>query len=270
MAGEFDAHERRMWAGRADAYRRSFAELCAHPVPQLLDTAGVSGGVRVLDVGTGPGTVAAAAAGRGALVTAVDAEPGMVELATARVPGADVRVAVLPSLPFADAGFDVVTANFVVNHVEHPAAALAELRRVTRPGGRIAATIWSDTGNWAMNLFSQALDAAGVERPVLPTVPAELNFARTPQGFAALLAEAGWTGVECREVPWTHRADPEAWWSGVARGVANMGLVVTSQSPEMIAQVKWHYDRLAADCVGPDGLLELPTVALLAGATRVG
>ncbi len=270
MAGEFDAHERRMWAGRADAYARSYAANCAHAVPELLDAAGVAAGVTVLDVGTGPGTVAAAAVARGALVTAVDAEPGMVELAAARVPGAEVRVAVLPELPFADGAFDAVVANFVVNHVEHPAAALAELRRVTRPGGRIAVTIWPGAPNSAMALLNDALNAADVVRPVLPSLPAELDFPRTAEGFAALLAEAGWADADCRELGWTHHADPEVWWSGVAGGVANLGLVVTSQSPETIALIKRHYDRLAAAYLGADGLLALPSAALLAGGTQVG
>ena len=61
----FDAGERRAWAGRAEAYAGSFAKLCAYPVPQLLDAAGVKAWVRVLDVGTGSGTVAAAAVERG-------------------------------------------------------------------------------------------------------------------------------------------------------------------------------------------------------------
>ncbi|MCM0674286.1 SAM-dependent methyltransferase, partial [Micromonospora phytophila] len=61
----FDAHERRRWAGRASAYARSFARLCAHPTAALLDAAQVRAGARVLDAGTGPGTVAALASQRG-------------------------------------------------------------------------------------------------------------------------------------------------------------------------------------------------------------
>ncbi|MEH0845245.1 hypothetical protein V6U81_22915 [Micromonospora sp. CPCC 205711] len=76
----FDDHERDRWAGRAEAYRRSFALLCAYPVGELLDAAGVGPGGRVLDVGCGTGTVTARAADRGA---AVDAEPGMPALPTA-------------------------------------------------------------------------------------------------------------------------------------------------------------------------------------------
>jgi ubiquinone/menaquinone biosynthesis C-methylase UbiE len=131
---DFDTYERGLWAGRASAYERGFARLTAHTAGALLDAAGVGAGTRVLDVGTGPGVVAAAAAARGAQVTAVDAEPGMAETAARNVPGLDVRVAVLPDLPLPDGEFDAVTGNFVINHMSDPPAVLAELRRVLRPG----------------------------------------------------------------------------------------------------------------------------------------
>jgi 2-polyprenyl-3-methyl-5-hydroxy-6-metoxy-1,4-benzoquinol methylase len=136
----FDEHERLQWRGAGRAYHGSFARLCAHPAPTLLDAAGVEPGVRVLDVGTGTGTVAALACSRGAEVVAVDAEPSMVELAGHQAPAAEIRLATLPHLPFADSSFDAAVANFVLNHVGDPAA--AELHRMVCPGGRIAVTIW--------------------------------------------------------------------------------------------------------------------------------
>lgn len=262
MAGEFDVHERRMWAGAAEAYAGSFAALCGATAGALLDAAGVGAGTRVLDVGTGPGTVAAAALARGAEVVAVDAEPTMVALAAANAPGAEVRHAVLPRLPFPDGTFDAVVSNFVVNHVEDPWAALVELRRVARPGGRVAVTIWHDTRNEAMSLFQLALDEAGVERPVYPTQPAD--FARTAEGLHGLLEQTGWAGVVTGELAWTHREDPEVWWSGPAGGVAGIGMVVTGQTPEAFARIKSAYDRLVAERVAEDGFIELPAVALLA------
>src|SRR6185369_9111359 len=129
---DFDQHEREMWAGRATAYARSFAGLCAHAAPPLVTAVAAGPGVRLLDVGTGPGTVAALAVALGADVDAVDAEPSMVALAARRVPQATVRLGILPDLPFVDATFDAVVANFVINHVADPAAAVAELARVAR------------------------------------------------------------------------------------------------------------------------------------------
>ncbi|MBP0459325.1 class I SAM-dependent methyltransferase [Streptomyces montanisoli] len=261
MTGEFDAHERRMWTGAAKAYAGSFAALCAATAGPLLDAAGVRDGARVLDVGTGPGTIAVAALARGAGVVAVDAEPSMVELAAANAPGADVRHGVLPELPFPDGSFDAVVANFVVNHVEDPWAVLTELRRVARPGGRLAVTVWHATANEAMSLFNQALDEAGVVRP---SYPAPMSFARTAEGLRGLLDQAGLDEVAGSELAWTHREDPEVWWSGPAGGVAGIGRVLSEQTPEMYARVKAAYDKLAAERLDGDGLIGLPAVAVLA------
>ncbi|MQY10662.1 Ubiquinone/menaquinone biosynthesis C-methyltransferase UbiE [Streptomyces sp. RB5] len=261
----FDESERRIWAGRADAFAGSFARLCAYPVSRLLDAAGVAEGVRVLDVGTGTGTAAAAACGRGARVTAVDAEPSMVARAARAVPGADVRLAALPELPFADGAFDAVVGNFVVNHVGRPRAALAELRRVTRPGGRIAVTVWALPAAAGQALLGRAVEAAGVGRPAhLPMVDPGDDFSRTEAGLAGLLDAAGLADAGCETLRWDHRTTAGEWWSGPASGAATIGQIVTGQSPEVIEAIKGHFDALCAGFTGADGVLSLPHAALLA------
>lgn len=264
----FDASERRIWAGRAEAYARSFGKLCAYPVPLLLDAAGVRSGVRVLDAGTGTGTAARAARERGAETTAVDADPDMAALASAAVPDADVRVAALPDLPFADDGFDAVVGNFVLNHVGRPRAALAELRRVARPGARVVLTLWAAPAAPGQALLGRAIAAAGVSRPGhLPAPAAEDDFARTEEGLAHLAREAGLSGVSCRTLEWDHRTTPDEWWGGAAAGVATVGQTVVSRPPEGIAEIRRHYDALSAEFTASDGSLVLPHAALLvAGA----
>ncbi|MCP9952036.1 class I SAM-dependent methyltransferase [Actinomadura madurae] len=84
---DFDLYERELWAGRAPAYERGFAHVTRYMVEPLLDAAGVAGGTRFLDVGTGPGFVSREAVRRGAEVSALDAEPGMAETAARNVPG---------------------------------------------------------------------------------------------------------------------------------------------------------------------------------------
>ncbi|WBO65882.1 class I SAM-dependent methyltransferase [Streptomyces camelliae] len=261
----FDRSERRAWAGQADAYAASFAKLCAYAVPGLLRAAGVREGARVLDVGTGTGTVAAAACERGANVTAVDADPGMVARAAQAVPDAHVRLAALPRLPFADDEFDAVIGNFVLNHVGQPREALKELRRVTRPGGLIAVTIWAVPPAAGQALLGRAVQAAGVTRPAhLPALAPEDDFPRTEQGLAALLGEAGLRNAACDTLAWDHRTTREEWWSGPAAGVATIGQIVTSQASAVIAEIKGHFDLLCAEFTGPDGALVLPHAALMA------
>ncbi|MEW2394964.1 class I SAM-dependent methyltransferase [Streptomyces sp. NPDC046862] len=260
----FDESERRAWAGQADAYAASFAKLCAYPVPGLLDAAGVREGVRVLDVGTGTGAAAALACERGAKVTAVDAEPGMVARAALAAPEADMRLAALPRLPFADEEFDAVVGNFVLNHVGRPREALTELRRVTRPGGRTAVTIWAVPAAAGQALLGRAVQAAGITRPAhLPALAPEDDFLRTEQGFAALLGEAGLKDVVCDTVTWDHRTTLEEWWSGPAAGVATIGQIVTSQNPVVIAEIKSRFESLCMEFT-TDGVLILPHAALMA------
>ncbi|MBY8878134.1 class I SAM-dependent methyltransferase [Actinacidiphila acidipaludis] len=268
---EFDAFEREIWAGRAEAYARTFGLLCARTVPALLDAAGLpddgsAKGLRLLDAGTGPGTVAAAAWARGAVVTAIDAEPSMVERAAEAVPEADVRLAVLPELPFEDRAFDVAVANFAVNHVARPRKAVAELRRVVRPGGRIAVTVWAYPPAPGQALLGRAAAEAGASRPddIPQGLAADQDFPRTAEGLSALLAEAGLTDALCTPLHWDHVVDPEVWWAGATAGIGSIAQTVSRQTPETVARIRGAYDELCGGFRRPDGLLALPHRALLA------
>lgn len=262
---DFDEAERTIWAGRAAAFRDSFAKLCAHTAPALLDAVGAGPDIRLLDVGTGIGTVAAAACARGARVTAVDAEPGMIELARQAAPEAGFRQAVLPELPFAAGSFDAVVANFVVNHVGRPAASVAAMRAATRPGGRVAATIWCSPAGAGHELLGRAVESAGVPQPAdAPRLDPAEDFPRTAEGLAGLFTAAGLGDVSCEPVTWDHVASPEEWWGGAAAGVGLIGQSVTRHGPETVGRIKAAYDALVPEYTGPDGRLVLRYHALLA------
>ncbi|MFJ3423239.1 class I SAM-dependent methyltransferase [Streptomyces sp. NPDC086082] len=259
----FDAAERTMWSGRAHAYAASFGRLCAHPVERLLDAAEIETGTYVLDVGTGTGTAALAALARGARVSAVDADAGMA--AAARAAGVDARVAVLPQLAYPDAEFEAVVGNFVINHVGRPRAALTELRRVLKPGGRIALTLWGARRGAGQELFGRAFAAAGAVIPAdLPRLDPAEDFARTGDGFAELLREAGFTDAGAVELEWEHRTTLDEWWGGPAAGVATAGLVVTSQAAGTVVEIRREYERLAAEFAAGEHELALPHIAVLA------
>ncbi|MFI6522240.1 class I SAM-dependent methyltransferase [Spirillospora sp. NPDC050679] len=268
MTTDFDAYERDLWNGRAAAYEQGFAKLTTHMIGPLLDAARVAEGTRLLDVGTGPGFVAAEAVRRGARVSAVDAEPGMAETARRNAPGLDVRVAVLPELPFADAGFDAVVGNFVINHVSDPAVTLGELRRVLRPGGRLALTCWRMPGSGALGLVREAIEEAGVPWPDDIPEPPFTEYGERA-AFEALVADAGFAGAAAEDVVWEHAVDPEEWWElGALARVGTNGVVVGRQDAPTVARVKAAYDRLAARYATGDGRISLPAHALLARGVR--
>lgn len=264
---DFDTFARRLWTGRADAYERGFARLTAHAAGAVLDAAGVGAGARVLDVGTGPGVVAGAAAARGARVTAVDAEPSMVEAAARNVPGLDVRLAVLPDLPLPDGEFDAVTGNFVIHATGDPAAVLTELRRVLRPGGKLALTCWNDPPPPVLGIAREAIDAAGVPWP--PDVPvAPFHPYSSPGAFAGLLAAAGFADTAAQLLTWEHHTDPERWWDVYRSSVGSAGAVIARQDDATVERIKTEFDRLAGRYATGDGKIALPAVAILATGTR--
>jgi SAM-dependent methyltransferase len=265
---DFDSYERSLWAGRGAVYDRGFARLTAHTAGPLLDAASVEAGTRLLDVGTGPGVVAGVAAARGAQVTAIDAEPSMVKAAARNVPGLDVRLAVLPDLPFSDGEFDAVTGNFVINAVRDPAAALVELARVLRAGGRVALTCWSNPRPPVLSIAVQAIAAAGVEWPSdVPVSP--FGEYSSLGAFTAFLDGTGFVDATAQRVSWEYRVNPSAWWSQVfLSGVGSSGVVIGRQDAATVARIKAEYDRLVAQYAVGDGQVALPAVATLASATR--
>ncbi len=113
----------------------------------LCETVDIAAGERVLDVAAGNGNASLAAARRGAVVTAAESVPVLLERVRARA-GAeelivDTRAAETEALPFADASFDVVVSTFGVTFTPNPEQATEELLRVCRPGGRIGLTSWT-------------------------------------------------------------------------------------------------------------------------------
>lgn len=128
------------------AYDRAFGWFIRRSDGPILARAGVAPGDRVLDVGTGPGYLALAAArlvGPGGGAVGIDASREMIararELAARSASAARFEVAAAEALPFEDGAFDVVVSRLVLHHLGGglKSRALAEMLRVLRPGGRL-------------------------------------------------------------------------------------------------------------------------------------
>ena len=111
--------------------------------PAMLALAGDVADRRILDAGCGSGPLFAALRDRGAIVTGIDKSAAMLEVARRRLgDDADLQVAELDSpLPFPDGTFDDVTASLVLHYLRDWGPALAELRRVLKPRGRLIASV---------------------------------------------------------------------------------------------------------------------------------
>ncbi|MDJ0665259.1 MAG: methyltransferase domain-containing protein [Acidimicrobiia bacterium] len=137
MAEEFYTHGNDSVVVSAHA-KRTAAEAAAFVLPQI------EAGMRVLDLGCGPGSITVGLAehvGPGGSVVGVDNSPERIELAQeagAGVPALEFTVASVYELPFPDDSFDVAYSHQVMQHLADPVAALLEAKRVLRPGGLIA------------------------------------------------------------------------------------------------------------------------------------
>ena len=132
----------------AAAYDRFMGRYSRLLSAQMADLAGVRDGQQALDVGCGPGALTAelvARLGPGG-VAAVDPSAPFVAAARERFPGIAVQQAPAEQLPFPDDRFDAALAQLVVHFMADPLAGLREMRRVTRPGGGVAACVWDHAG----------------------------------------------------------------------------------------------------------------------------
>jgi SAM-dependent methyltransferase len=235
----------------------------------LLDRARLAEGGRVLDVATGPGTVARMSAervGPRGRVDGVDISEQM--LAEARAKAAahgsapiDYLVAPADALPFPAATFDVVTCQQGVQFFQDQAAALKEMRRVLRPGGRAAISMWSD--DKAMTLFVTFLAAydemgRGPARKPLLWLDAE--------GLSELLRGAGFRGVEIEEARLVARFE-----QGIPEALACVdGTSVGAGVRAMSADERRAFEHKVTEKLGAYAkgtALELPARALVAVAS---
>lgn len=131
-----------------ETYERDFVPaLFAHWADRVVARAGIQAGMSLVDIACGTGIVARRAAaqlGPGASVVGIDGEPAMVEHARKIAPAIDWRVGDAHELPFAAASFDRVTCGFGLMFFGDRVRALAEMRRVARPGGVVSVSVWDD------------------------------------------------------------------------------------------------------------------------------
>lgn len=231
----------------------------------LLDFAGFPAEGRLLDVGCGTGSLARAMATRwpGRPVVGVDIAPPYVAFARAQPAPADIafEVADVAALPYADASFAGAAAQLVLNFVPAPAAALDEMKRVTAPGGRVAAAVWDFRGGLVyQRMFWDT--AAGID-PAAATARDRLfsGALALPDGLPDLFASAGLAQVERTSI--TIRmdyADFDDYWRPLGGGQGPVGTYLAGVAPDVRARIE-RAVAVAYRSGSPDGPRSLTATA---------
>jgi SAM-dependent methyltransferase len=264
----FHDFEHAGWERAAEHYADAFGILTKKTADALLDAVGAREGTRLLDVACGPGFVSGSAALRGAEVVGLDFSPAMIGQARRAHPSIQFREGDAEALPFEDATFDAVIMNFGLLHLARPDSAITEARRVLRPGGRYAFTIWAAPEHaLGFGMVLKAVETFGRTDVGLPEGPPFFRFSDAAE-CRRVMEQAGFEGIAVRMLPltWT-LASPDAVFDAVTRGGVRTAAVLRAQTPEALEKIRLAVRR-SVEHYARGGVFEVPMPAVLASGTR--
>jgi SAM-dependent methyltransferase len=270
MADAFTAFEHEGWQRVADKYDSVWSSSTRQFIPPLLDAAGVSSGMSVLDIGCGPGYVSAAVAERGATPVGLDFSGEMLAIAKRMFPHIEFREGDAQRLPFADASFDRVLANFALLHLAEPEKACAEANRVLNPGGKFGFTIWAPAAESPYaKIIDDAIQAHASFDVDVPTGPPHHLYSGRDE-FRQALERAGFDGssmtFRLHTIEWKVPTAGFAFEAERHAGVRTAGLLAR-QTPEALRAIQSSIET-AVRVYARDDAFAIPKGAYIVAASK--
>ncbi|MDN4984661.1 class I SAM-dependent methyltransferase [Bradyrhizobium sp. WYCCWR 13022] len=250
------AFERQGHDALAQSYHAFFAAVTSLATDPLFEAVRLRGGIRLLDVASGPGVLTAQAANRGARPVGVDLSPRMIELAHRLYPTIEFREADVERLPFPDHTFDAVVCAFGLGHFPRPEVAASECVRTLLPGGRIAFAWWDEPSRQRIqSIFRDAIAEVGVSAPLdVPQGHNVFRFSNSSE-LHRLLERAGLGEVTVTEHTATYTvSDTETLWRGGLGSLVLTGAVIRKQDQATQDLIRTAFERCASVYRSADGL----------------
>ncbi len=265
---KFRSFELAGWQEIPAGYHDAFGPLTAQAIEPLLDAVRLKKGMSFLDIASGPGYVAAAAAKRGATVLGVDFSAAMVAHAQQLQRGVEFREGDAESLPCGNGLFDAAAMNFGILHLGQPEKALLEARRVLREGGRFAFSVWAKPEETiGFGIVLRAVELHGEPRVALPEGPPFFRYSDPEECKRGLLV-AGFDSPSVSKIKQIWRLPAgDGLFNAMKDSTVRTAGLLRAQKPSVLEKIRGEMRAALSQYIKGE-VVELPMPAWVASGVK--